>query len=279
MLADEIAMTVATTRVIADGGAALVPIMIETTGAGVQEIVTAVLKAQQLARMQVVRSTLEELRTTVSLTTLSESFVRISEGARMAALFWLSARGRVPTDDEIDSMLIAIDRYQELQASQALKTSRERVDELLRDDIPEVVAELIVKSRFLNLALMAHAVSEGDPEALETSIIKLQAIGGGSGLLPLIGDLAVRPATGTWEPIALRILFVRFLQLLRDVIDQVAVSDPIESVDQLQPVLESGALKAVRQQVDDLLADEERPSPATLLVLEERVAATMARMS
>ena len=32
-------------------------------------------------------------------------------------------------------------------------------------------------------------------------------------------------------------------------------------------------------QVSDLLADDERPSPATLLVLEERAAATMARMT
>lgn len=278
MLADEIAMTVATTRVIADGGAALVPIMIETTGAGVQDIVTAFLKAQRLARMEVVRSTLEELRTTVSLTTLSEGFVRISEGARMAALYWLSARGRVPTDEEIEGMQEAIDRYQELQASDALKTSRARVAELLRDDIPEVVGELIVKSRFLNLALMAWSISKKDGKGLERSIITLQSIGGGTGLLELIEDLAVRPATGTWEPIALRILFVRFLQLLRQVIDQVSVDGPIESVDQLQPKLASGGLKAVRQQVDDLIADEERPSPATLLVLEERVAATMARL-
>lgn len=280
MLAKEIAMTVATTKVIADGGATLVPIMIETTGAGVQEIVTAFLKAERLARMQVVRSTLEELRTTVSLTTLSEGFVRIVEGARMASLYWLSAKGRVPTDSEITQMLEAIDSYTELQATEASKRARAVIAELVRDDIPERVGDLIVKSRFLNLALMAWSLSKNSNADLAPSIIKLQAIGGASGLLPLIEDLAVRPASGSWEPIALRILFVRFLQLLRQVIDVVDINVPIQNVDQLQNALTAGAAQVIREQVDDLLTlEDERPSPATLLVLEERVAAKVARMN
>lgn len=280
MLADEIAMTVATTQVIADGGAALVPIMIETTGASVPDIVTAFLKAQHLARMDEVRSTLEQLRTSVSLNTLSQSFVSIIEGARMASLYWLSARGRVPTDEEIASMLPAVDRYSELQATEAFRQTRARVANLLQDDIPERVADLIVMARFLNLAVMAWAVAKNTGDAQKDSIIKLQAIGRGSGLLPIIEDLAVRPAHGSWEPIALRILFVRFLQLLRQLMETVSIAEPVESVDQLQPLLESGVLKAVRDQVDDLLnAEDERPSPATLLVLEERVAAAMARLA
>jgi glutamate dehydrogenase len=276
MLADEIAMTMATTRVIADGGAALVPIMIETTGAKVPEIVTAFLKAERLARMPEVRSTLEELRTSVSLTTLSEGFVRIVEGARMASLFWLSARGRVPTDEELEAMLPAVDRYSELQAAEDVQRSRSRVADLLADDIPERVADLIVKARTLNLALMAWAVAEKSGD-LRDSIIKLQSVGHGSHLLAIVEDLAVRPAHGSWEPIALRILYVRFLQLLRQVLDSVEFTGPVESVDQLTASLGQGVLTAVAEQVQDLMDEGERPSPATLLVLEERVAAALAR--
>ncbi|MFT7521490.1 MAG: glutamate dehydrogenase, partial [Kiritimatiellia bacterium] len=279
MLADEIAMTVATTKVIADGGAALIPIMIETTGASVPLIVTAFLKAQRLGRIDEVRSTLEELRTSVSLKMLNESFVRCIEGTRMMSMFWLSARGRIPTDEELSSMLEFVDRYDQLLPAEALKLSRRAVETLHQQDVPQHVAELIVKSRNLNLAVMAWALSRREGEDLARAIIKLQAVGRGSRLLGVIEDLAVRPASGQWEPIALRILFIRFLHLLRTLIPSQAKGMPIESVDQLQPLLEENGLGPVRAQVDDLLNGEEVPSPATLLVLEERVAAVMSRMS
>jgi glutamate dehydrogenase len=277
MLADEIAMTVATTLLIADGGAALVPIMIETTGASVPQIVTAIFKAQRIARMADVRSTLEELRTSVSLLTLSDGFVRIIDGARMIALYWLSAKGRVPTDDEVARMVPAVDQYVHLQAAEFAKQSRARISALRDEDIPERVAEQIIKAQFLPFALMAWAVSERSGEPIDKTIIKLQSLGLASGMLPIIEQLAVRPAEGSWEPIALRILFIRFLQLLRRVIDQVRVDSPVESVDQLRPLVETGVLDLVRAQIDDILLHEGPPSPATLLVLEERVAATLAR--
>lgn len=174
-------------------------------------------------------------------------------------------------------MLPVVDRYAELQATEAARERRAKVAELLRDDIPERVADLILKARTLNLAVMAWALSKQTHQELSDAIIKLQSVGHGSRLLDIIEDLAVRPAHGTWEPIALRILFVRFLQLLRQVIDSVEITSKVVSVDQLTDSLQEGHLAAVRRQVDDLMDEDERPSPATLLVLEERVAAAMAR--
>ncbi|TVQ91889.1 MAG: hypothetical protein EA397_08290 [Deltaproteobacteria bacterium] len=278
MLADEIAMTVATTRLVADGGCALVPILIETTGATVPQITTAFFKAQRIARMAEVRSTLEQLRTSVSLTTLSDGFVRIIEGARMVALYWLSARGRVPTDEEVERMVPAVDQYSALQAADFARENQARTVALREEDIPERVADLIVKAQYLNFAIMSWAYSERTGHPLDRSIISLQAIGLSSGLLPIVEQLAVRPAEGNWEPIALRILFIRYLQLLRTLLDQVKLDLPVQSVDQLLPVLDDGAARAVRTQIDDILVDDEPPSPATLLVLEERVAAVLARL-
>ena len=141
------------------------------------------------------------------------------------------------------------------------------------------MASLNIKARFLNLALMAWAVSNSSDNSLRDAIIKLQSVGHGSRLLEIIEDLAVRPSHGSWEPIALRILFVRFLHLLRELLNKLVIEGPVESVDKLQAALEGGALSAVRTQVEDLLLEDERPSPATLLVLEERVAAAMSRLS
>lgn len=176
-------------------------------------------------------------------------------------------------------MVPAVDQYTELQAAEMARQNRARIAAMHQDDIPERVAELILKAQYLNFALMAWAVSERNHEPLDRTIIKLQALGLGSGMLPIVEQLAVRPAEGSWEPIALRILFIRYLQLLRQLVDRVQVDSPVESVDQLRPLLESATLQAVRAQIDDILVDDGPPSPATLLVLEERIAAVLARMS
>jgi glutamate dehydrogenase len=268
MLAKEIAMTVATTRIVADAGAANIPLLVETTGASVTSIVTALFRAQSLARMDQVRATLEELKPTTSLPALSEAFVRIMEGARMVALDWLSARGRVPSDAELAAMIPAIDRYYELLPPESFKAARARVAELLREDIPESAALFAVKARFLNLALLAHSVATTTGSDLASAIVKVQAIGNHTGLLPVVEDLAVRPAHGNWEPIALRILFIRFLQVLRQALDRAPADRTAEE----------SVFMDVRRQVSELLDGEERPSPATLLVLEERAAAAIARI-
>ena len=279
MLANEIAMTCATTRVVADAGAAFVPIMIETTGATVEEIVTALFKAQKLARVSQVRSTLEELRATVALNTLNRAWVQVVEGARMVALYWLSARGRVPTDKELNSMVAAVDRVYELQSSSVQARNKDRLAELLKDQIPQKIATHVLKAEYLNLALMVWSESRRTDVDLKSTIVRNVAIGRASGLLQIIEELSHRAASGQWEPIALQILYIRYLQLLRSVVARVEITDSSKTVDELQPTLETGALKDVRRQVQDLLrGEEEAPSTATLLVLEERLASALTRM-
>ena len=95
----------------------------------------------------------------------------------------------------------------------------------------------------------------------------------------VIDDLSHRPASGRWEPIGLHILHGRFSELLRELVGKVPVDVKGVSVDALEPQLAVGTLCDVRCQVDDLLAGEPSPSVATLLVLEERVAGAVARLS
>ena len=279
MLAKEISMTVATTRIVADAGAAFIPVMIETIGADVQAIVTALLKAQRLARVEQVRSTLEELRTTVSLNTLYKAWVEVIEGARMVALFWLSARGRIPTEKEISSMVPTVDEVYRLESARVRKQLITEVEDLEKDNIPNKVAVYILKAKYLNLALMNWAEARRTGKDLAETIIKNVAVSRASRLLEVIEQLATRSASGQWEPIAMKILYIRYLQLLSRVVSLVDMENNGLSVDELQPILESGLLSDLRRQVDDLLAgDEDNPSPATLLVLEERVASAVSRI-
>ncbi len=279
MLADEIAVTVATTNMVADAGAAFFPMCIEATGASVQSIAEAYLKAQHLAYTQEVRGTLEELRTTVSLSQLYKAWVLVDKGVQEVALYWLSTRASIPPDNLLDEMREAAARVYDLQASSVLDANRRVLDELLSSNIPEEVARPIVRAQFINLALTVWAESKSSGLDFADIAVRHLAIGRASRLQEVLDSLTTRPASGRWDPIALRILHTRFHNLLRRLVGAVRVDSSGLTVDELEPVLVEGPLVDVRTQVDDLLDGEEAPSIATLLVLMERLDAALARMT
>lgn len=278
MLANEIAMTVATTRMVGDAGAAFFPMLLETTGASVTEISTAYLKAQQIARIDDVRATLEELRTSVSLNSLYRSWVMVDEGARGVASYWLSAQGRIPTDTEIDQMKEAAQQVYELQASEVAARNASLLEELKSADIPDPVARLILKAQYLNITLMIWAESKRTGLAFPRMVVQHLAVARASRLQRILENLSGRPASGQWEPIALGILHHRFHQLLRTLVARTPIDEGVDQVDDLVPQLANGFLKDVREQVDEMLGDDS-PSVATLLVLEERVASAITRLA
>ncbi|MCB9677510.1 MAG: NAD-glutamate dehydrogenase [Alphaproteobacteria bacterium] len=278
MLANEIAMTIATTKMIADAGAAFFPMVLETTGASVPAIATAFLKAQDLAQTDTLRSTLEELRTSVSLSSLYRSWVMVDAGAREVASYWLSARGRIPTDDELAKMREAAQQVYELQASEVAARNEHLLRQLEADDIPEHVGSLILKAQYLNIALMIWAESYRMNVDFPRMVVQHLSVARASRLQQLLEDLGSRPATGRWDPIALRILNHRFHQLLRQLVQVTPMHDENDSVDDLVPRLEQGFLADVRGQVDEML-DGEAPSVATLLVMEERIAGAISRLT
>ena len=272
MLADEIATTMATTGIVADAGAAFIPMTIETTGASVLEIATAYLTAQQMAKVGDLRSTLESLRTQVPLTVLSTAWVAVDDAARKVGRFWLSSRGRIPTDEELSQMVVAIDEVY------ALHDHTHDLTEALTMGVPEDVARSIIKAQHMNTALMVWAEAKRVGQPLATVVVRHLAVSRGSGLQAVLADLSTRPASGTWEPLSLNILYQRFHQLLRTLVGRTQCPEHISTVEVLTPHLQTGILADVRAQVDELTAGEERPSIATLLVLEERVAGAIARM-
>jgi len=278
MLKNEIAMTMATTRVIADAGVTFYPLAIETTGRAVPAITNAYLKAQVLAGAATVRTTLEELRATVSLDTLNRCWVQVDDGARGVAMHWLSSRGSIPKDDEFASMVKSVDRVFELQASAVSARDRNLVGELTAKDIPESVALHVAKAQYLNTALMIHTEAKKQGATLEQVAVRHLAVARASRMQDILDDLATRPAEGFWEPIAMQLLRQRYTQLLRQMVARTPVNGHGDSVDMLTPALEEGVLKGVRAVMDEFLEHEPHPAMSTLLVLEERLAGTIRRL-
>ncbi len=277
-LADEIAMTMATTRIVGDAGAAFVPLALETTGRDVFEVCDAYLRAQQLARATEVRATLEELRTTVSLSALYRAWVEVDAGAREVIGYWLAAGQRMPTDDELAEMEDAVDQVYALQADAVTRANQAMMAEMRGDDIPEPVAALVLKAQYLNIALMVWSHAKKLGVSFPETVVRQLAVGRASRLQEIIDQLSRRHATGRWEPIATQILVLRFSNLLRELVLRLGTSVSAASVDALEPVLATGPVKGVREQVDQLLEDGEAPPLATLIVLEERLAGAIGRL-
>lgn len=277
-LADEIAMTLVTTRLVGDAGASFVPLAVESTGRSVFDIADAYLRAQRLARAYDVRSVLEELRTTVALSALYGAWVKVDAGCRDVTAYWLAPTNRVPNESEIEEMAVAVDKVYELQADDVAHLNADAIAEMVRVDIPEEVALLVVKANYLDIALMVwwHARKLG--ASFSDVVICQLAAGRASRLQSIIDDLQSRPATGEWEPIAVQILANRFARWLREVVLRLGALPAADSVDALEPVLAEGPLRDVRRQVDMMLPPDGMADLATLLVLEERLQGAIARM-
>jgi NAD-specific glutamate dehydrogenase len=277
-LADAIAMTAVTTRVVGDAGASFVPLVVESSGRQVFDIVDAYLRAQRLARAAATRKVLEELRASVAMQSLSEAWVQVDAGCRDVTTTWLSPGERVPTDAEIDEMAEAVDEVYAQQAEEVVKRNAGRVAMMLAADTPEDVARLVIKASYLDIALMVwwHAKKLG--ASFHDVVVRQLAAGRASRLQEIIDDLQDRPAKGEWEPIAVQVLATRFIRLLRELVLRLGTVHQADTVDTLEPMLVEGILRDVRAQVDTMLPLGTTPDLATLLVLEERLAGAVARL-
>jgi NAD-specific glutamate dehydrogenase len=159
-----------------------------------------------------------------------------------------------------------------------MAANRAALADLQAQGIPDNVAALIQKAQYLNLALTVWAESRRSGEKSEVITVRYLAIGRASGLHAVLEDIRTRPATGRFDPLAMRILHGRFQTQLRELVAKVRVDVRGRTVDQLEPELASGVLGEVRTLVDEVLQGEANPSVATLLVLLERVTAAIARL-
>jgi glutamate dehydrogenase len=278
MLANEIATTMAITRIVADAGAAFFPLNIEATGASVLEVAAGYLQAQRLARMDEVRTVLEQLRPSVALPTLNRCWVAVDKGAREVLRFWLSSRGKLPTDAEVSEMATAADAVFALQASEVAARHKREIEELKTLDLPSEIARLVLDAQYLNVALMVWAEAERAKVPFAEMVVRHLAVARASRLQDVIDSLSGRPASGRWDPLAYRILYNRFYALLNRLVAKLPIQAKNATVDQLEPDLAAGPLADVRAQVDAILG-REAATVSTLLVLEERLESAVARIA
>lgn len=277
-LGDEIAMTMATTRVVGDAGAAFLPMMAESTGRTVFEVVDAYLRSQHLAGAYAVRATLEELRTTVGLGELYRAWVRVDAGCREVTSFWMSSGQRPPTPIELEEMIEAKDEVYRLQADEVARENADLVARMRDADIPPEVSELVLKAQFLNIGLMVWSHAKKLDLSFSDTVVRQLAIGRASRLQPIIDQLGTRATEGKWEPLAGHIVRTRYTNLLRELVLKVGGAVSGETVDTLEPTLREGMLSNVREQVDSVLSSDDDVELAALVVLEERLSESIRRI-
>jgi glutamate dehydrogenase len=279
MLANEIASTAATTQLIADAGAAFVPMLVERTGASVLKLVTAYFRAQSLARLDELRPALEEARVGEPLHALYRAWLRVDAGVRDVAAFWIASREETPTDGAATVEMGSVaDEVFALQPAETAAKNQEQLAEMRRAEIPEPVAQRVLQAQFLGLGMQIHADAMGAGTSRGEMIVRQLAVARASRIQDVLEDLARRPATGRWDPIAIQILQGRFSQLLRSLVRSTPIDATSRNVDALVPVLAAGTLTGIRSIVNDLLGSDAQPSIPTLIVLEERLGGAVAAM-
>jgi glutamate dehydrogenase len=276
MLANEIAMTVATTRLVADAGAAFVPALVESTGRKVGDIVAAYFVAQRLAGVDALRAELERLKVGPALLGSYKAWVRLDRGVREVVAQWLAPKGKVPEADALSGLSSAVDTIALALPAEAQAKDAEAVGDLTRIGLPGAVANSVVRATHLATAVLLEGESRRSGVGLADLAVRHAAVGRATRIQEILDDLAKRPATGRWDPVALQILHGRYLDVLRKAVSK--VKEEPNGGDFVQ-TLARGQLAGMREAVDEVLGTDATPSIATLIVLEERLAGASARLN
>jgi NAD-specific glutamate dehydrogenase len=170
-----------------------------------------------------------------------------------------------------------VDHALSAQPADAAKSDSDQLSEMVKAGLPPTVAREIVKAQYLGVALMVQSEAQRMGLAASDMMVRHLAIARASRLHEVLEEIAKRPATGRWDPIALQIFHHRFLQLLRNLVVRVPIDTPSSSVDELALQLSTGPLAEVRARVGEMLGGDAL-AVATLVVLEERISAIIARL-
>jgi glutamate dehydrogenase len=271
MLANEIVCTVATTRVVADAGAAFFPLLVESTGRSVREIATAYLKAQAALGVEGLRADFEVLRPK-GTHALYQAWNRLDQAIREVCAQWLSARGAIPADDQLGKLGETAAIVFRRQPSDLAAHEAKRVQQMVEAGVSADVARRVREANHVPVAMIVDEMARRAGTSVDAMVVRYLAVARASGLDAVLVDLSKRPATGRWDPVALGILYGRFQAQLRSLVDKTSVSGG--SVEDLASQLATGALADVRGQT---AAAGATPSVAALVVLEERLEGLLAR--
>jgi NAD-specific glutamate dehydrogenase len=257
MLAREIAMTVATTQLVGDYGAATLPALIEATGRPLGDVAVALLDAGRAAGLDALRPALEARTRGTALHATYEAWLAATDGVVDLA------RGRLASDG------LAAPMPDLAAATEAIASSRS-ADEVARDtaeaaalgrELGVQVATAVRRIRALGPAQRLAAEAAAAGRSLSSYAAHRQAVSRATRLGEVLDVLHRRAGTGRWDPLAIGALHRRIDAHLR----RIAAAAPARAADR-------AALAPIRAAVDDALA-ETMPSLAAFVVLDDRLAA------
>ena len=273
MLHQSIGMTVVTTEIVGASGAEFFPLAMELTGADAVTVAGAWYRA--VDTLDVVALEAEIKACGASLDGQYRAWVAVLDAVRTLVHLWL-APGEAASETT-DQLRAALDKIASVRGSIHEQRIKGRAAELVRDGIPERLADRI---GLLGEVAIAREIARNrdEGERLAHATIRYLALGEASRILPAILALQDREAQGGWDPVAIGILRGRYLVLMRQLCAAFDLSTELQlGVDRVATRLARGPLAELRDEVEHILGSQ--PDLAALLVAEERVRARMARMS
>jgi NAD-specific glutamate dehydrogenase len=273
MLYKSIGMTVATTEVTGDTGALYFPTLMELTGVSPAVCAKAWYRAFGLVGGERIRRDLEACD--APLESQYKAWVAVTDAILGIVSLWLTPGEPSVTDEDLSAIRDVLTHLGRLHGTAHEAALRARAEAHIGRDIPPSLANRIA---LIGEATVAHEINRvhRSRRKLVNSITRYLAIGEASRILPVIRALETRRARGGWDPVATGILRNRYVMLLRQLCDAVAVGPEVRlGVDRLAVRLGRGVLSELQAEMDRVLGGEQQ-NLAALLVAEERVRARLA---
>ncbi len=271
MLAKAIGMTVLLTEVATDAGCNYFPQMMDLTGASAGRIAGAWRSAMGLVEGDALKA--ELLGSKPKPDGAHRAWVAFTDGVQNLVANWL-APGATGQEDPA--------RFQEALAALAgTRTSgdqalyRSTVERLAARGVPVDLCERILNHADAAAASEVAAIAAARGEAVSLTALRYQAVGAATRLAPTIRAIAGRRGGGSWDPVAIGILRLRYQALLRDLtLRNQASSELTLGVDRAAEAMATGQLANVARVVERIVGDS--PDVAALLVGEQQIRALLA---
>ncbi len=271
MLAKAIGMTVLLTDVATDAGCNYFPQMMDLTGASAGRIAGAWRSAMALVGGDALKE--ELLSSKPKPDGAHRAWVAFTDGIQTLVANWLAPGASGQEDPARFQQALAALAANRTTADQALY--RSTVERLSARGVPVDLCERILNHADAAAASEVAAIAAARGESIAQTAVRYQVVGAATRLAPTIRAIAGRRGGGSWDPVAMGILRLRYQALLRDVtLRAQAGSELALSVDRAAEAMATGRLGEVARVVERIVGDS--PDVAALLVGEQQIRALLA---
>jgi len=272
MLFKSIGMTVLTNEILGAAGATFFPEMQEATGASIAQIAAAYLHARKALGVDDLVARLGAEGASMDALYRAES--ELIDGVRALVSLWLTPGEGLPSAGQRAQLSEALALFHSVPGSIHENRLRDRAEGLLASGLDDAWTTRLAVVAEAGTAAEIVALRR-DGETLVNSFVRYLALGESSRLLPTIRMLESRRAAGGWDSVAVPILRVRYIRLLRKLVEVTRLGVEAQlGVDRIVLRLTRNHLARLRGMMEQILVDES--DLAALMVAEERSRASLA---